>query len=139
MARWILITLMLLLPLRDWAGAFMPIHAMPQGGAPHAAHAQAQHRAQAAAQHAAPCPMHAAMGQSSHSSHSVQAADGDEAATTAGGCEHCQLCQANASLPHGAHWGLLPLALAHGAARPSVLHGLALSPDHPPPIAPALI
>jgi hypothetical protein len=139
MSRWILIALMLLLPLRGWAGAFMPIHGLVPG-------------AERSQTHGAPCPMHAA--HADHTAHIAHAAHAAHAASMssdhaagvstdqtagAGGCEHCQLCQANTSLPAHLAWSLLPLAPSQAAAPVVRLHGLYLSPDHPPPIALTLI
>jgi hypothetical protein len=96
MRRWFVLLMIVLLPVRGWAGDFMGIQMALAGTTP------------AAHEMPADCPMHASADMSAHHD------GGDNAPSDPGqgsNCTSCQLCTPVAQLP------TTPLLLAHAPVR----------------------
>jgi hypothetical protein len=86
MQRWMLLVMVLLLPLRGWAGDLMGVHMATSG-----------HATQASTAMPPGCPMHAG----EQASAKGQSAEAHAAGAGMDGCSSCELCVPLAELPGG--------------------------------------
>lgn len=120
MRRWFVLLMIVLLPVRGWAGDFMGIQMAMAAGATPAAHEMP-----------ADCPMHASADMGVHHG------DGGDAPADEGpgsNCSSCQLCTPVAQLP------TTPLPLAHAPARsaPESVRAEFVSALLPPAVEPPI-
>lgn len=119
MRRWLILVMVLMLPLRGWAGDFMSVQ-MATAAATAGEHAGASMPAD--------CPMHAAAVDST-----------DDAAPAHGGgmsaCSSCELCIPVAKLAGGALEAVSLAVHEHPLARPSAFASAALAAAVEPPIS----
>jgi hypothetical protein len=97
MRRWFVLLMIVLLPVRGWAGDFMGIQMAMAAGATPAAHEMPTD-----------CPMHASADMSTHDGDSSDAPTDDGPGSN---CTSCQLCTPVAQLPTA------PLLRAHAPVR----------------------